>query len=428
LAHFALTTFGSLGDLHPYIAVGLGLRERGHTVTIATSESYRNKVEGEGLGFRAIRPDAQWIKDDAAVMRQAFHPRTGSEYILRTLFLPWVEQSYEDLLPLAREADLLVGHPIAFATPLVAEKLGKPWVSVILQPSLLLSAWDPPAVSGIPELDWFLGYGPGLWKFFFDFARLVARRWGAPINRFRRQLGLREVRNPILDDMFSPHGNQAWFSRLMAQPQPDWPGHMDVTGYPFYDKLEPGGGMAAELEAFLDSGAPPVVFTLGSSAVFDAGGFYRESLEAVRAVGCRAVLLIGQDPRNVPAGPVPESVFLAEYAPYSELLPRAAATVHQGGSGTTAQALLSGRPMIVVPWSHDQPDNARRAVRLGVARTIPRHQYCGKRVAAEVRSLLGNESYRRRAEEAAVELSQEDGVRSACDALEARLAASRANS
>src|SRR5258707_8447431 len=97
-----LTTFGSLGDLHPYIAVGLGLRARGHAVTLATSEVYRTKVEGEGLRFHAVRPNVAGLIDDPASMNKAFHPLTGSEYILRKVFLPFLEQAFEDVLPIAR--------------------------------------------------------------------------------------------------------------------------------------------------------------------------------------------------------------------------------------------------------------------------------------------------------------------------------------
>jgi UDP:flavonoid glycosyltransferase YjiC (YdhE family) len=131
-AHFLLTTFGSLGDLHPYIAVGMGLRDRGHTVTIAISEFYRSKVEGEGLNFHPVRPDMPFVLDRPDVMRRAFHPRTGSEYIVRELLLPRLEQTYEDTLAVARGADLLVGHVVAFATRMVAETLNKRWVSVVL--------------------------------------------------------------------------------------------------------------------------------------------------------------------------------------------------------------------------------------------------------------------------------------------------------
>jgi rhamnosyltransferase subunit B len=419
---FLLTTLGSLGDLHPYIAVGLGLRERGHAVTIATSEVYRQKVEGEGLRFHPLRPDLGSLIDNPEVLRQAVHPRKGTEYVFRKLILPWIEQSFEDTLEAAREADLIVGHPIAFATPTVAEYLNKPWVSIALQPSVFLSAHDPPAIPGAPFLTSLFSLGRGFTRLFFRFAKSIMRRWSAPVNALRSRLGLREFRNPLLDDMFSPHGTQAWFSRVFARPQSDWPARTAITGFPFYDRLEPGqgprSGMPPDLARFLAASSAPVVFTLGSSAVFAAGEFYSESLAAVHRTGCRAVLLIGRDARNMPATPIPDTVFVAQYAPYSELLSRAAATVHQGGVGTTAQALRAGRPMIVVPWSHDQPDNGMRIQRLGVGRVIPRGRYRADRVARELELVLGGTGYAAAAHATACEMEREDGVASACAGLE----------
>ncbi len=420
-AHFLLTTLGSLGDLHPYIAVGIGLRDRGHTVTLATSEVYRSKVEGEGLRFHSLRPDLGDLLDRPEVIREIVHPRTGTEYVFRKLFLPWVEQGFEDTVDAARDADLIVGHPVAFATPTAAEYLGKRWVSIALQPSVFLSAFDPPTISGAPFLKPLHAMGPAMSRTFFRLARRIVRGWGAPLNALRRRLGLREFRNPVLDDMFSPYLTQAWFSRAFAKPQPDWPAGTSITGFAYYDKLEPGQGLSAELSSFLDAGPPPVVFTLGSSAVFEAGAFYTESLEAARKTGCRAVLLIGRDPRNAPQGRVPDNVCVAEYAPYSELLPRGAATVHSGGVGTTAQALRAGRPMLVVPHANDQPDNGARARRLGVGRVIPKPKYRAERVASELKMLLADEACVAAASRVAAEIAREDGVRAACDGLEALL-------
>jgi rhamnosyltransferase subunit B len=416
---FLLTTLGSLGDLHPYIAVGLGLRERGHAVTIATSEMYRQKIEGEGLAFHPMRPDLGHLLDNPEALRQMVHPRRGTEYVFRKMILPWLEQSFEDTLEAARDADLIVGHAIAFATPTVAEYLKKPWVSIVLQPMVFLSAHDPPAFSGAPFLTSLFSLGPGFTRLFFRFSRSIVRRWGAPVNALRSRLGLRPFRNPLLDDMFSPHGTQAWFSNVLARPQSDWPERTAITGFPFYDKLEPGQGLSPDLARFLDAGPAPVVFTLGSSAVFAAGEFYAESLAAAHKAGCRAVLLIGRDPRNMPTAPVPDTVFVTHYAPYSELLSRAAATVHQGGVGTTAQALRAGKPMIVVPWSHDQPDNAMRVAKLGVARVIPRSGYAADRVAGELAMILGSTVYAGAAHQTACEMAREDGVDAACAGLEA---------
>lgn len=411
--HFLFTTLGSLGDLHPYIAVGLGLRARGHAVTIATSEVYRAKIEGEGLGFAPIRPDLGRLLENPDAIAELVHPWRGTEYVFRKMILPWIEQSFEDTVAAAKDADLIAGHPIAFGTPTAAEYLKKPWISVVLQPAIFLSPTDPPALPGFGTLPHALA------RPFFAFARMIMRRWGAPVNVLRARSGLHPVRDPLLNGMFSPFGTHAWFSRLLASPRPDWPVRTTVTGFPFYDKLQPGLGMPPNLDRFLSAGPPPVVFTLGSSAVFDAGAFYAESLEAIRRTGRRAVLLIGRDPRNKPADALPEFVFAAEYAPYSALLPHAAATVHQGGIGTTAQALRAARPMIVVPWSHDQPDNAVRVKRLGVARVIPRRRYRAKRLIRELEELLGSDSYSASARDASAYIAREDGVTQACNALEA---------
>ena len=421
-AHFLLTTFGSYGDLHPYIAVGIGLRDRGHRVTIATSENYRAKVEGEGLGFHAVRPDLSPLLDQPESIARAFHPRRGSEYIMRQLFLPSLEHSCEDLMRIAPQADLLVGHAIAFATPTVAEALRKRWISVALQPMVFLSIFDPPVISGLPFAQLLARLGPRFWRRWNQFVKAIVRKWGQPLNEFRSRLGLTPLPNPLLDDMFSPFGTQAWFSSVIAKPQADWPANTAVTGFPFYDKREPGLGMSAELERFLEAGPAPVVFTLGSSAVFAAGRFFEESARAAERLGIRAVLLAGTDARNRPRWTLPGSIAVAEYAPYSELFPRAAAVVHQGGIGTTAQVIRAGRPMLVAPFSHDQPDNAARMVRLGAARVLALKSYRAERVARELQPILQNREYMNAAMRAARTIAAEDGVRAACDGLEAALA------
>jgi UDP:flavonoid glycosyltransferase YjiC (YdhE family) len=201
----------------------------------------------------------------------------------------------------------------------------------------------------------------------------------------------------------------------MGEPQPDWPAHTLATGFPFYDQAEHGQGIDPDLERFLEGGPPPVVFTLGSSAVQHAGNFYPESLAAVRRLGCRAVFLVGA---NSFAEPLPPRTVAFPYAPFSKIFPRASVIVHQGGIGTCAQALAAGRPMLVVPFAFDQPDNAARLQRLGVARAIPRRHYTAKRAFAELEHLLRNPAYAERATAAGRKIASENGARSACDAIE----------
>jgi UDP:flavonoid glycosyltransferase YjiC (YdhE family) len=236
-----------------------------------------------------------------------------------------------------------------------------------------------------------------------------------PVTKFRASLGLPPGQDPIFEGQHSPQCVLAMFSQVMADPQPDWPKQTRTIGFPFYDQAEHGQTLDSALERFLDSGPPPAVFTLGSSAVFDAGTFYQESLAAVKKLGCRAVLLAGA---NTIKGPLPAGTAAFAYAPYSRIMPRAACVVHQGGIGTCGQALAAGKPMLVMPFAFDQPDNAARLQRLGVARVIARKAYTARRAADELDRLLGDADYAKRASEVAVQVSAEDAVRAACRAIE----------
>jgi rhamnosyltransferase subunit B len=213
----------------------------------------------------------------------------------------------------------------------------------------------------------------------------------------------------------SPYLTLAMFSSVIAKPQLDWSKNTIQTGFTFYDDLQARGGLSDELERFLSNGEPPIVFTLGSAAVVIPGTFYQESIKAVKLLNQRAVLLIGNNP---PPFDLSDDIIAVDYVAYSQIFPYACAIVHQGGIGTTAQALRSGRPTLIMPYSHDQPDNAARVERLGTSRTISRQDYIGARVAKEIKELRSNPNYTLRAAEVAAILKVENGVGAACDMLE----------
>ena len=243
--------------------------------------------------------------------------------------------------------------------------------------------------------------------------RHATRDWTTPVQEFRRELGLPPVGNALLEGQFSARGTLAMFSSVMAAPRPDWPLHTHLTGFSFYNGRSTT--LPDDVARFIEAGDPPIVFTLGSSAVGAPGSFYEESIAAARALGRRAILLVGQYATTRPQ--VPDSMLAAEYAPHAELFPRAAAIVHHGGVGTTGQGLASGRPMLVVPHSHDQPDNADRCVRLGVAQTIDAREYRAPRVTDALRVLLERASYALRAGEVAAIVRREHGARAAAEVI-----------
>jgi UDP:flavonoid glycosyltransferase YjiC (YdhE family) len=249
-------------------------------------------------------------------------------------------------------------------------------------------------------------------------ARFVSRKWPQPIYDLREELGLPRGANPLFDAKHSPDLVLAMFSRVLGQQQPDWPPHTKITGFCFYDSDAGNAQLPPHLEAFLNAGPPPLVFTLGSAAVLAAGNFYEFGARATERLGLRAVLLIGSDARNRPRRPLPETICVAEYAPYSALFARASVIIHQGGVGTTAQCLRAGKPMLIMPYSHDQPDNARRMRRLKVARTLRRANFTPSRVAKKLKILLEDPIYARRAQQMALRLRSEDGPATCCNALE----------
>ena len=140
-----LNTFGSFGDIHPYMAIALELQRRGHTPVIATMEIYREKVEGAGLEFAPVRPDIpEPRQQDPELIEKIMEPRTGPRFLMEGVVFPAVRDSYEDLTKAVAGADLLVTHPAAPAGPLLGRKIGLPWISTVLAPISFFSAYDPP--------------------------------------------------------------------------------------------------------------------------------------------------------------------------------------------------------------------------------------------------------------------------------------------
>jgi rhamnosyltransferase subunit B len=415
-----LSNIGTFGDINPLIAVALELKRRGHQPVMAVPAIYAPKIVPLRIEFHATRPDLD--PNNTLLAEMIYDVRKGTERGLREFLFPVLRETYDDLLAAATvptKADLLLLGELNYAGPLVAEMTGIPWASYILAPLSFFSAYDPPVLPMYPRLARADKAVPGMGHAIKRLARLVSRKWPQPIYDLRRELGLPRGTNPLFDAKHSPDLVLAMFSRVLAQEQQDWPPHTKITGFCFYDSDAGNGALPPHLEEFLAAGPAPLVFTLGSAAVMAAGKFYEYGARAAERLGMRAVLLIGSDARNRPARKLPESICVAEYAPYSALFSRASAVIHQGGVGTTAQCLRAGKPMLIMPYSHDQPDNARRMRRLRVARILRKQLFTPKRVAAKLRLLLEDPIYAKRAQQIALRLKGEDGVRTACDALEA---------
>lgn len=409
-----LSNVGTLGDLHPLIAIALRLRERGYETVIATSPHFRDNVVCEGIAFHPIGPSRNDILRDLKIDGGELVRRISKDvmYVLEAASFPYLKVTYEDLLPALAGTSLVLAGSIMYSARFAAEKLGIPHLTLALQPMVFLSAHDPPSVSQAPWLAPQLRrMGPAVTRAVYGLGKMFAARRARPLYAFRKALGLPDTKvNPLFEGQFSTQGTLATYSPLLGLIQPDYPGNTTITGFPFYDRdTRNAPGLTPELQKFIAAGPPPLVFTLGSFAVDFPGDFYRVSLEAARKLQRRAILLVGIHRNEVVHQEQADEVFVCDYAPFSAVFPHALVNIHHGGIGTTGQALSAGKPQLVVPFLGDQFDNAERVVRLGVGRWIGQNKYSPNRVARELEKLLGTRDFKSNAAAVGRNVNLEDG-------------------
>jgi len=418
MSRILLATLGSLGDLHPYIAVGKALVARGQHVRLATSADYRARIESAGLEFAPLAPSIADLGDREHIARQFFDRWKGPERLFDAMVMRPLRRACADLRAALAGVTLAVSHPLTPALPLIAESARIPWLSSVLAPYSLFSAADPAVIPNIEFLHGFLRLRGRPYRLLLDLVSVAVRRWERPLHALRAELGLSQIRGSLLmGGQFSPLGTLALFDPILAAPQTDWPSHTLVCGAALHDAGDPELSTAASdqaLERFLSAGPPPVVFALGSSAVWLARDYWKHAIRACETLGVRGLLLTGRPlEQQVPAG-----IAAFDYLPYSRVFPRAAAIVHQAGIGTLSCALRSGRPQLLTPAGFDQADNAARTVRLGVGRALPfQRAHSDARLVRELRALLGDSACTATAAEMAERLRGIDGAAAAADRI-----------
>ena len=406
---------GSHGDVHPFVGVGVALAQRGHDVTMATCGLFSDLSQRCGLKFHEVGTAERF--QELSQHPDLWHPRKAAGFIAREAILPGMRMQYEaieELTASSHEPTVVVGSALGFGGQLAHEKLGIPFVTLHLQPTMFWSVHQSPHLARHTLMgDWVprwlktLQFRLGIWV---TFDRNALKE----CNAFRAELGLDPVRTSW-DMMHSPQRICAMFPEWFAARQPDWPEQTIHTGFPLWDEqgiteVEPA------IEDFLAAGDPPVVFTPGSAHTH-AQPFWRAAVDACERLGRRGLLLTrhaDQIPDNLPA-----EVRHFPYVPFSEVLHRCAALVYHGGIGTLSQALAAGVPHLIMPMAHDQPDNAVRIKNLGVGDYLWPNQFRGPRVATMLDELLNSQSVATACGKRAALLADNDAIDKTCDAIEA---------
>ncbi len=404
-------SLGSLGDLHPMLALAAEAQVRGHEVAVAASPNYETNVQRAGMSFQSLRPV---IPHDPDLLEYYFDMKRGPGRLLREVVFDQIRQTHADLERLSAGADLLVVGELLYTAPIIAENLRIPWMNVILAPTSMLSATDPCVLAPAPFLHPFRHLGAWVHQMAYVAGRLQGRMWASGYFRFRKELGLPAGANPIFDAKHSPHGTLAMFPSFFGSPQPDWPSEAVSCGFPFFQQPVAAGDEA--VQEFLKSGEPPIVFTLGSIVAHFEPRFYQVAADVAVRLGRRAVLLTGRD-AGLPAH-LPDPILAVEYARLSEILPHAVAIVHAGGIGTCAEAMRAGIPSVVIPFSFDQPDNAFRMRRLGVGEILSRRSISASALARKLQRILDDRHFSIRAKMLSKNIDPAEAVRIAVDRME----------
>ena len=408
--HVLLPTLGSAGDVHPFIALGLALRARGHRATLITNPWFEALITAHGLEFLPVGT----IEDAESAMADPdlWHPRRGFGVVARRVIIPAMAPVYRLIERLAAPGTVVAASSIAFGARIAQEILGIPTATVHVQPAIIRSLIDQGMAGQLR-----ISSAQPMWfkRAFFNLVdwAVIDHHLAQPLNDLRAAHGRPPVHRVLHRWIHSPQCVIGFFPAWFAAPQRDWPPHVHLVGFPLWDTgSEP---MSEQARRFLDAGEPPVIITPGSAAS-TMERYFSEAMEAVRRLRLRAMLVTNfpqQLPRRLPAG-----IQAFGYLPFSDVLPRASLLVYHGGIGTLAQAIAAGIPQLVVPSGHDQFDNAWRIARLGLGRSIPRTQFTAGRAAKNIGTILHDPALRQRARDIAARMDAAGALQRACNLLE----------
>jgi sterol 3beta-glucosyltransferase len=403
----ALVTFGTRGDVEPFVALAQRLRRAGHDAYLTAPSNFAGLATRHGVPFRpfscdteelAQRPDVKRILDSGSTLR--FLKAQMRQAVLDEVNLD-VWRLTEDAEAMAFRAG---APPAAYS---IACKRGIPSVEVMYLP--LEPSGELPAVGAGMRRPGGRVFNRAMGHVTYQ---VFWRMFAPSANRFRRdvlQMPRLPFWGPRAEYARRRHPIFCTYSPAVLPRPHDWRPDVHVVGYLFLEE-PPGWQPPADLCAFLAAGPKPLYVGLGSMTTTNPGERARTLLEGLRRSGQRGVFQGGWAKLDI-GRPLPEEVFPLEEAPFAWLFPRMAAIVHHGGAGTTSFALRAGLPSIVLPHNFDQPYWAQRLYELGVSpRPLLIQKITADSVAAAIAEVMKDAAMRRRAAAIGEQIRSEDGI------------------
>jgi sterol 3beta-glucosyltransferase len=420
--------------VQPFVALARELLRSGHDAVVAAPARFADFVVSRGVPFAPLDDGPMRLMNGNSTVGDVAEGGVRAKLALAKALPSMFGQVLRDCWSVASTgpgagADVLVHNGQVVAGQHVAERLGVPAVL-----ALPLPMYVPTREFPWPGQEFPAGLPAVLNRPTFLGMKGASLMFGRTVDAWRSTLGLPRRRGRH-DPTVRPDGGPAAVMHAVSQhviPRPsDWPDTATTTGYWFLggdttDTDPAGFALPAELEAFLAAGERPIFVGFGSMSGSDPARTTSNIMAAIAQAGVRAVLATGWG--GLVGGPPQPDVFVLDEAQHSALFPRVAAVVHHGGAGTTAAAVLAGRPQVVCPFVADQPFWGRRMHELGVAPApIKQNKLNAENLAAAVREAIGNPAIAAAADELGQQVGKERGTKVAVEQLERLVRSSRAS-
>ncbi len=355
--NITILTYGSRGDVQPFLPLSLGLMARGHKVKLAAPQRFKNLVEGHGINFVPLAGDPEDLS--RRLNNVGFNPFKQMREMMDHAVAIGAEVAGQ-VEEACRDADLIV-HTFAHAVGAhtIAREKNIPDVHIQTFP-MFTPTGDYPNVA-MPDLklralNYFSHYASNRiskWTAAFGYEQ-VRRRAGLP----KRKLYFPFDKDPLLPPTLILC---AWSPSILPRSR-EWKANVHVTGYFFFDFEDSSYQPSNELQTFLAAGKKPICISFGSMVNRDAKRIDEVIRESLKQTQHRGIILSGWG--GVDQSSSKDLLYL-ESVPHDWLLPRCQMVIHHGGAGSTAAGLSAGIPNIVVPFTADQPFWGRRVHAIG---------------------------------------------------------------
>lgn len=409
-----IQTWGSDGDILPFMALAQGLQQAGHQVSIAYT-SVDNKdysAYASAGGFQAYKAYEKFdtgMNDAMAAIVETRDPLKQFTLVMQTYFDPAVTAMYQASQQLCAENDIVIGHMMNHTLLTTAELHGKPRIVVALAPLAIRTSEIPLFGPNLGPLlnrcTWWLGDYIGKKKL-FTVAEAIRQDAGlAPLQSMQQQLYISQDLTLIAS------------SPTLTTRRKDWGPHIQVSGELRFHPGQQPIAMPSGLDEFINTGTPPVYLGFGSLAPYQSAETDKLMRTAVQLAGCRAIIQSASDEASS------AQIFRCKSAPHASLFPRCAAVVHHGGAGTTHTSLRAGCPSIIVEHAFDQLFWGQELQRLGVAGPVlHRNNVSAEQLAAAIVVVTSDKTMQTRTQELALRMQDEDGVQTAINLIEQKFA------